>query len=298
MKTKSINLNLVKKEYKINKGLTTLKDSLKKIKKLSYNNLRRKYKLTSNEYSKNMVNDIIFNEKSKIVAKFKDCLILDDCSEFMKRFYKMSECKSRLPKILDFYENFSKIFPNYTGLEESKYIYRNIQKKQKMIDLQQKTSKPTKPNKKTDVIFNDNVYDSIMNITISYYNECVPHHGEKELDKNKSNLLSESIDSYDSLNSIEALIDNIDTAEKGNSKPEILKGSIYKKNNRVINQSPVPDENLASNFLVGYIKKEQPSDKINKFNQYNKYDRQSPSPYHSDIYETLQINKANIKRYF
>jgi hypothetical protein len=41
-----------------------------------------------------------------------------------------------LPKIIEFYNTYSKIFPNYIALREAKYIYRNIRKKQKIIDSQ------------------------------------------------------------------------------------------------------------------------------------------------------------------
>ena len=55
----------------------------------------------------------------------------------MKRFYNNEESVVRLKKYFDIYEEFSKIFPNYTPLSEAKYIYTNIHKKQKIIDLQQ-----------------------------------------------------------------------------------------------------------------------------------------------------------------
>ena len=35
-------------------------------------------------YEINIINNIIYNEKNHIVAKFKDYLILDDNSEFLK----------------------------------------------------------------------------------------------------------------------------------------------------------------------------------------------------------------------
>jgi hypothetical protein len=43
------------------------------------------YKTTTAGYNKKVVNDIIYNEKSQIVANFKEYLIFDDNSEFMKR---------------------------------------------------------------------------------------------------------------------------------------------------------------------------------------------------------------------
>ena len=38
-------------------------------------------------YNVKIINDIIYNEPTNIVAVFKDYLIYDDLSEFMKRSY-------------------------------------------------------------------------------------------------------------------------------------------------------------------------------------------------------------------
>ena len=35
---------------------------------------------------------------------------------------------------MELYENYSKIFPNYLVVKEKKFMYKNIRKKQKMID--------------------------------------------------------------------------------------------------------------------------------------------------------------------
>ena len=83
-------------------------------------------------------NNIIYNEKTRVVALFKDYLITDDSSEFLKRYYTRKESGVRLPKFFEYYETYSKLFPNYTALIEGKYIYKNIQKKQRMIDLQER----------------------------------------------------------------------------------------------------------------------------------------------------------------
>lgn len=44
-----------------------------------------KYHGEFNSFTKKIINDIIYNEKAHIVARFKDYLILDDVSEFLKR---------------------------------------------------------------------------------------------------------------------------------------------------------------------------------------------------------------------
>jgi hypothetical protein len=55
------------------------------------------------------------------VSVFKDYLIYDDVSEFLKRFYANSEAFGRLPKIFEFYERYSKVFPNYCTIHVQKY---------------------------------------------------------------------------------------------------------------------------------------------------------------------------------
>ena len=53
-----------------------------------------------------------------------------------------------MPKICDYYLKASQIFPNYFCIEENKYIYKNIRKKQKLIDNQQEQEENQKKNKK------------------------------------------------------------------------------------------------------------------------------------------------------
>lgn len=42
----------------------------------------------------------------------------------------------RLPKLCEFYQKYSQVFPNFVSLPESKYMFRNIQRKQRLIDDQ------------------------------------------------------------------------------------------------------------------------------------------------------------------
>ena len=46
-----------------------------------------------------VVNDLIYNEATKMVAVFKDYLIMDDINEFLKRKYTKKEFKERVPKL-------------------------------------------------------------------------------------------------------------------------------------------------------------------------------------------------------
>ena len=121
---------------------------IKTINKTPFQNLlslenRARYKLIKrynkplSYYDMKMINDILYNEKTHYVEAFKEYLIYEDYNEFLKRFYKSYEIDIKLPKILIFYEKYSKIYANYTAIPESKYMYKNIKRKQKMIDQMQ-----------------------------------------------------------------------------------------------------------------------------------------------------------------
>ena len=48
-------------------------------------NLKKKYMTGKDFYNVKIINDIIYNEPTNTVAIFKDYLIFDDLSEFLKR---------------------------------------------------------------------------------------------------------------------------------------------------------------------------------------------------------------------
>ena len=92
--------------------------------------LDKKYLTSQDYYNSKIVSDIMYNENRHIVSVFKDYLIFDDFSEYLKRFYSNQESVERLPKVFEFYEKYSKVFPNYVALPgESKYMFKNIERK-------------------------------------------------------------------------------------------------------------------------------------------------------------------------
>ena len=120
-------------------GSTTQPSSIhmaNQIRNIMQNNLS-KYMTSKDFYNVKVVNDVIYNEQTHIVSVFKDYLILDDISEFLKRFYDHDETTGRLPRIYEFYEKYSRVFPNYVSIPENKYMFKNIERKQRMIDEKQ-----------------------------------------------------------------------------------------------------------------------------------------------------------------
>ena len=94
-----------------------------------------KYNSTPIFYQKFQILLLMENANTHLVSVFKDYLLFDDMTDFFKEYYNSKEIYPRLKTIYDYYESSSYLFPNYTAINEGKYIYRNIIKKQKLIDF-------------------------------------------------------------------------------------------------------------------------------------------------------------------
>lgn len=99
-------------------------------------------------------------------------MILDDINEFLKRPYTNAEAKTRLPKLCNFYDKYSQVFPNYVTLPESKYMFKNIQRKQKFIDDQYQlhedlAKKQHQSLRDEDRLFSSKFYNSFYDLSMS-----------------------------------------------------------------------------------------------------------------------------------
>ena len=216
----------------INPKKVNNKSLIKEIFKL----FNKKYSKLPLSYDGNIIDNIIYNEKSHIVATFKDRLIIDDTEEFLKRYYKKNESDIRLPKFFEYYDLYSKIFPNYTVFYEGKYLYQNIQKKQRMIDLQEKMEFEEKQNKEKNEasslfneskknVFNTDAMDSILNGTNNEEIEIL-------FNINKNNIKQDEEIFNRELNNLIEEIDNYETKKrKIENSNKILKNKIVKNNN-------------------------------------------------------------------
>jgi hypothetical protein len=274
------------------------KVSNKEIVKSIYKLFNKKYSKLPLSYDTNIIDNIIYNEKSHIVATFKDRLIVDDTGEFLKRYYKKNESDIRLPKFYEYYELYSKIFPNYTAFFEGKYLYQNIQKKQRMIDLQEKMELEEKQNKeKNDTsslyseskenVFNTDAIDSILNGTNNEGIEII-------FDVNKNNLKQDEELFNKEINN---LIDEIDNYEIKKKKIEtnhkIIKNKIMKNNNF--------NHNFSNNMINSNKNNEHKESIWNKNSSlpinlnYSKNKRMSNSNSSSTINNTNITYYSNIK---
>ena len=224
------------------------------IEKRTHKLMIENYKAIEINYNILVINNLLCNGKCHIVALFKEHLINDDNSEFLKRYYTEKESLIRIKKVARYYFETSVIFPNYTPLNEAKYIYKNIMRKQKVIDEQQELEEINEENKKRKnkknnikKVFDTFAYDDILNQSesimrilfgINKKEKNNKSNNENNNNKNNNNENNEN-NNNDSTNNdnksyekIENLIEKIQTLEKKQiqKKPQIKISELIKKN--------------------------------------------------------------------
>ena len=233
-------------------NLTMLGGYKKYLERIIHNKFIKLYQMTEDIYNIKIINEIISNENTHIVALFKDYLIKDDINEFIYNFYKLNESILILKEIFKYYKYNSVVYPNYILLPEKKYIYKNIKKKQKIIDLREQNinNRYEKCKKKLLIentfyenkkVFDSNVVDSILNISNS---------------SNINNIIfgiSNDTDNFDiEYKNIYNLIEKINKVEEENKYNKYIEKSQVNNNNKNINNSNfnLNKKNIIINNLI------------------------------------------------
>jgi len=186
------------------------------IEKFIYNKFNTKYNKMPFKYNSIKIDNIIYNDKIHLVSMFKEELLINDNAEFLKRYYTLYESIARLPKYFEFYDLYSKIFPNYTSIKEGKYFYKNIQQKQRVINTIEKIELEAKMNKNKkddnnesdEKVFSTNVIDSLLNATNDEGMEMLFNINKQNMEKDDSLFF----------NDINNIIDEIDKHHNNNNE--------------------------------------------------------------------------------
>lgn len=96
-----------------------------------------KYNITKEAYEIKIINDIIFDESKHIVSIFKNNLVWDESSDFLKRFYNEIESLIRLPKISSYYQEYTLFVPIYFKLDCCRLMMKNTKKKKKVLEMEE-----------------------------------------------------------------------------------------------------------------------------------------------------------------
>ena len=257
---------------------------IKKVKQIAVKNNLKNYEI---DYNILKINNIMWNTKEHLVSKFKDYLIFDELSEFFITFFPIERSFKKLKELFNYYNESSFIFPNYTSLPESKYIYRNIIKKQRVIDeqenleelkLKQKKLKEKKKNifyefyndsEYESKFFNSSIYNSILKPSESLIKILFGIDNKNKID-NKSNtnnisyyLNKNFINNNNSLKS-ENEYDNEDNIEEYYNKENLEEIFDNNKDNNSDNEQCIYDEELEEiRNIIKIIHKYEKKKKVN-----------------------------------
>ena len=116
------------------KPLYSFKETLNKA-YTKLNSVLRSYNMSKEAINIRITNDIIFDEKKRIVSVFKDYLLWDETSDFFKQYYKKNKSIRMILRFITYYETYTKFYPEYGPHEDIlKILKKNIKKKRKYYE--------------------------------------------------------------------------------------------------------------------------------------------------------------------
>ena len=275
---------------------------MKSIEKKVHFLLKLKYQTNNDMYNRNVIENIIFDERTHLVSKFKEFLLYEDDYEYIKKYYSSKESEQRLENVLEYYHKNSLLYPNYSILPESDFLYKNIELKQKLIDYLESNkndNKKKKDNDENDKIFSSNIYDSIIkgsenclsliscsmekdNGSIMGINKIIKNLDINDVNKKKSNGIIQNFIKKRQIYTKKTTLNNSLSIKKNkkinlqipNINNEYLTyRRIYKKNNICLTNYP------KANNEQSYSTNNKNKTPINKTPKYNLIQNNSPNYY-------------------
>ena len=296
--------------------------------KLIYNNLK-KYSTSAKIVNSYIINDIIFDHRNHIVAVFKNYLLWDETSEFLKRYYAKKDITGRLPKISEYYEHYTLFMPNYLSNDGliviimTKWIKRKkkyLQYLEEKEEVEKNNKHKKNLNKNFEPLFNEEIVSLTKAKSKSFFSSCVDlskntlefttfdneqNNNERKNSKNKINKdkinndfqideeFKNSIsftEIFDDLSSHFSVLINNNYQENKNKQMEI-KSSVNKKN---ITKKEVNSKNNSKKLGTKQINQKSLSKKLTNVVHPNIIKKEKEA-YPIKVKEIHKINKIQKK---
>ena len=263
------------------------KDIKKKCKKylLSYNCNLTKYNIK-------IINDLIMEKNKHIVSLFKNYLLWDEPSEYLKRYYFIYESRYRIRPIASYYIAFTYFSPVYfCNLEIIKILLKNVKRKRnyfKEIENYEDNSSDDNENNTISSCFennteNDSIYISNYKDNKKINNEFVPLIDSNEINKESqiSSIKQKSLSLSMTLNNCNDLIE-------GNKKKQTI----------ICNENKNTESNFDSNkdnfFNISITPIKKISDIVKEFNGYQNINNNNNQDKNELINKKSNKNKKKI----
>ena len=258
---------------------------LRKYPKIISKNLS-KYQTTREKYNISIIHSIVFDQKNHLVAEFKNYLLWDETSEFLKRFYKKKESKNRIPRISEYYEKYTLYAPVYFGFDSQIVLIMNkfCKRKKKYLEYieeheddykikKKNKSKNFEPLIKPELLENSRANSTltIKTIDLTQYK-----------DNSKLNI------------SLGELLDNLSVSnDVRNTKKKKRISKIEPKKNNIVNQRLIIQANDVQNKTPEKNKKNNREISVESESSLHK---NSMNNQYKNTKKVITINKLNLNQ--
>ena len=161
-------------------------------KKLLYRNYKKYY---SQNFNILLINSIFFSNGTHFSTRYAENLNFFSNDEFLSCFYTLDESLNKIIDLTDYYTESIQIYPNYFPLNEAKYLFCNILKKQSLVNEQEKILEKKNKNKnKIHSNFNSNDNETFSRIFNSKIKKEIQNFNDSTLEnlfgiKNNKHLI-------------------------------------------------------------------------------------------------------------
>lgn len=222
----------------------------------------RKYNCDTRMYNTKIINDIIYDEKKHIVSLFRNFLLWDETSDFLKRFYYRIESIDRLPRITAYYEQYTLFPPVYFALDDVvKIMLKNVKKKKKYLEMIEENEDNVNRNssdniKEFNYIINPNDINTTVNENSNGGNKT---NSLKELNMLidydfKNDELLESFNNIDNFSESKSLFDitnELNCVRSNTATNTIVRNNLSKNNKKkVIEIKKLDFKNIIPNTTI------------------------------------------------
>ena len=244
---------------------------------LALNNLEKKcrkkllvYNINIRKYNIRIINDIISDQNKHIVSLFKNFLLWDDPSEYLKRYYLKNESLYRLQPIASYYISYTYFAPvYYCNLEIIKILLKNVKRKNnyyreienfeaKLIDKSEDNSISSYFDDKLEDTSNNK--DSSSNNKNNNNNDFVPLIDSSELKESQISSINKKT------LSLSTTVKNYNILDNNLNKNEPL-SILFEKDNK-INKFSINRNNLFNIAITPIRKKSNLNSQLNEVNYF------------------------------
>ena len=253
---------------------------------IAYNNLRNKYNFTADNYNILCINNLLNHKHCQLVSEFKEKMIVNYITEFLKREYTMKEIKKRIPKFYSYYKHYTIFFglPFFKNFVFDKILQKNGEKKARIYFKIHYQNGESKNEENEDLGFTQSESD----YEEKKEDNCNLNNNNKRTTNIFDGTIKETIDNVSLMTTINSIENKTINLKLDNEKIEIFSENKADKSN---------DTTLGE--IINYINNKDSNKKKSKKKDTNKKNISFPKYLQhllNQDYKRIYINENNKKK--